>query len=56
MQQKATCMHIELINSVCVCFVFHSSRLVGSPFAEVGIRKSRPPGSPEGPRRYTLVR
>ena len=41
---------------VCVCVVLHSSRLLVSPFAEVGIRKSRPPGSPEGPRRYLLVR
>ena len=41
---------------VCVCLVLHSSRLLGLPFAEVGIRKSRPPGSPEGPRCYLLVR
>ena len=41
---------------VCVCVDLHSSRLLGSPFAEVGIRESRPPGSPEGPRRYPLVR
>ena len=41
---------------LCVCLVIHSSRLLGSPFAEVGMRKSRPPGSPEGPRCYLLVR
>ena len=46
----------ETCRCVCVCLVLHSSGLLGSPFAEIGIRKSRPPGSPEGPRRYLPVR
>ena len=41
---------------VCVCLALNSARLLGPPFAEVGIRKSRPPGNPEGPRHYLLVR
>ena len=41
---------------VCVCLAFHSARLLGPPFAEVGIRKSRPPGNSEGPRNYPFAR
>ena len=41
---------------VCVCVALHSARLLGPPFAEVGICKSRPRGNPEGPRHYPLAR
>ena len=43
---------------VCVCVSVQSSCQGSSepPFAEVGMRMSRPPGSPEGPRTYLLAR
>ena len=39
--------HLLHYYCVCVCLVLHSSRLLGSPFAEVGIRKSRPQAIPK---------
>ena len=43
---------------VCVCVSCSSSfrGSPGPPFAEIRIRKSRPPGNPEGPRNYPLAR
>ena len=48
------------INMMCVCvcvcllpFILQGSP--GPPFAEIGIRKSRPSGNPEGPRHYLFA-
>ena len=49
----------KLKSGVCVCVCVLPSILRGSPgppFAEIGIRKTRPPGNPEEPRNYPLAR
>ena len=47
---------VPRINGVCVSLPSILQGSPGPPFVEIGIRKSRPPGNPKGPRNYPLAR